>query len=116
MSLILNIGLARQGRSNIGAGTVLREIPSCGFVLLDHSLRHSNTELTVVANVLLAGDLQRATKQLALMTGQGCIAVWDTETQAGQLIGPKASEWGDFNPEFFLLLDGTPLAESLAAV
>jgi hypothetical protein len=38
---------------------------------------------------------------LAAALDQDCIAVFDHSTNTGTLIGHKASEWGDFNPEFF---------------
>lgn len=34
---------------------------------------------------------------------QDCIAVYDTDTNEGALMGDFASEWGEFNPEYFLL-------------
>ena len=38
---------------------------------------------------------------LATELDQDCIAQFDHLIGKGSLIGDKASEWGDFNPEFF---------------
>jgi hypothetical protein len=38
---------------------------------------------------------------LAAALDQDCIAQFDHLIGKGSLIGDKASEWGDFNPEFF---------------
>lgn len=40
---------------------------------------------------------------LATALDQDCIAQWDHFTGKGTLIGDKASEWGEFNPEYFQL-------------
>jgi hypothetical protein len=40
---------------------------------------------------------------LATALDQDCVAVFDHLTGKGSLVGDKASEWGDFNPEFFQL-------------
>jgi hypothetical protein len=38
---------------------------------------------------------------LATALDQDCIAVFNHSTNTGELIGDKADQWGDFNPEFF---------------
>ena len=38
---------------------------------------------------------------LATALDQDCIAQFDHLTGKGSLIGDRASEWGDFNPEYF---------------
>ena len=40
---------------------------------------------------------------LARALDQDCIAQFDHFIGKGSLIGDKASEWGDFNPEYFQL-------------
>lgn len=108
MSLILNIGLARNGKSNIGVGTVLRDLASY-FTVLQHSVQHSETEITVVAEVERRGNILNTANAifiLAELLGQECIAVYNCSSAQGALIGPRADKWGDFNPEYFVMLDG----------
>ena len=38
---------------------------------------------------------------LATALDQDCIAVYDFSIMAGSLIGDRASEWGEFNKEYF---------------
>lgn len=118
MPYILNIGLARQGNSNVGVGTVLREIASCGFRLVNHAIHHSGTEITVVAQVNRRYGYTPAAEcaaHLATLLGQDCIAVYNPERDFGYLAGPNAAAWGEFNPAYFLMLDGSRLDGSRPA-
>lgn len=117
MKVILNIGLAVGTNGNIGPGTVLREIQGFGFDIVTYGIVHSDTERTIVA---LVDDRDAAGQdnriyQLSRFLQQDCIAVYYPETRDGALIGPKADEWGEFNPEFFFLFDGTRLAQPAKA-
>lgn len=38
---------------------------------------------------------------LATALDQDCVAVFDHELGKGSLIGDKAEQWGEFNPEYF---------------
>ena len=118
MSYLLNIGVAREGQSNIGVGTVLRDLADISTIV-SYSVQHSETEDTVVALVQIPGDTREVANEiyfLAQALGQECIAVWNMATSAGALIGPRADKWGAFNPEFFLMIDGTTLAQATAEV
>lgn len=111
MRLTLNIGLAREGNSNIGVGTALRELNNMGFAILRHAGHTSDTELTLVVD---ADDKDQPGRDnriamLSARLGQDCIAVYDYAAQEGDLIGPNAAAWGEFNPAYFLNLDGTRL-------
>lgn len=115
MSFILNIGLARKSNSNIGPGTALRALAD-DFVILAYNIRPSDTEITeitvvaeVINNFAPFSTYDRVFHR-ATALGQDCIAANNTDTEGGVLIGPDAAAWGAFNPEFFLLLDGTRLA------
>ena len=39
---------------------------------------------------------------LAEVMGQDCVAAWNEDIEVGLLIGPKAAEWGAFNPNYFI--------------
>jgi hypothetical protein len=107
-NLLLNIGLARGDGGNISVGTVLREVYQAGK-LVTYAAHHSDTEQTVIAFVSIEGDYPAKINHLCVLWGQDCIAAYNPVTKAGELIGPKAAEWGEFNPEFFVLLDGSRL-------
>jgi hypothetical protein len=118
MELILNIGLNTNTNGNIGVGTVLRDVEAHGFELLDVATHWSDTEQTVVARVgtgpVPDGAVNFFIGHLARLLSQDCIAVYNPATREGYLIGPKADDWGPFNPEFFILVGGSRLAPSPA--
>lgn len=49
-----------------------------------------------------AGALRGAIYEIARENEQDCIAVFEPETGRGTLVGPKAADWGAFNPGFFV--------------
>ena len=128
MSFILNIGL--DGIPSTGTSytnglrnpsvleysfAAVQAARALNFKLLRTKLLTSDTEPTLVAEVVHTGDIRACTNWLAEKLNQDCIAIYDTDTGVGQLIGPKAAAWGDFNPAFFFLLDGSRLAAPLQA-
>lgn len=111
MDVILNIGLARKGDSNIGQGTVIREVIAA-FGAAAVTFKESDTETTCIACV----NNERGTPNAlvghpALLLGQDCIAVYLPKQGIGSLIGPRANGWGVFNPALFLMPDGTRLSD-----
>ena len=42
---------------------------------------------------------------------QDCIAVYYPATNYGVLCGPRAANWGTFNPAYFILEDGRTAAD-----
>lgn len=107
--MLLNIGLARNdGKPD--------NLPSAVLGLLstrlgDWSLVVSDTEHTLIVEVF--PDLSfMALWILCEDLAQDCVAVHSPGTESGQLVGPKAHEWGAFNPLQFILLDGTRLNQS----
>ena len=112
MHLTLNIGLAREGNSNIGVGTALRDLNRLGFSILRHAGHTSDTEQTLVVDVVHRGSAQMVGNnlfRLSQLLGQDCIAVVNEDTGDRTLIGPRADTWLPFNPAYFLNLDGTRL-------
>lgn len=108
MSYILNIGLAREGQENLKPFNVLRAIRNLGCHVVAEGLRPSDTEPTLVVHVVHCAESTAET--LAVILEQDCVARYHLGNGKGQLIGPRADKWGDFNPEYFLLLDGSRLS------
>ena len=118
MRLLLNIGLARYGKSNIGVGTALRDLALGGFTILRNAGYASNTEHTLVVLADHAGSTERVANALfhiCVLLGQDCIAVVNETTGAQTLIGPRADKWLPFNPDYFLTLNGTRLSQGLTS-
>ena len=109
MEVILNIGLARAGKSNISSGTVIREVTEA-FGAATFEWHRSDTEITAVVTVdALPRTMGATAHHLALLLEQDCIAAYTPDSGGGFLAGPRAAAWGAFNPEFFIMPDGSRL-------
>lgn len=118
--ILLNVGCARKGQPDLQPVDVLLALEGHGVTVFRHVVHQSNTETTVVAAIELPrapderhaaahgdlGSVYRAAQQLE----QDCIAVYDPTIKQGILVGPKAAQWGEFNPKYFLNLEGEFLA------
>lgn len=113
MSIILNIGLAHNGNSNLCVGAVLIDLAN-NFGIIKYAIHHSDTEMTVVAELESLGNvvsIANSIFHLADIWGQDCVATYNCSTGNGALIGPRSDKWGSFNPDYFLLLDGSRLSQ-----
>ena len=64
--------------------------------------------LRVPIEFIVEGRLAATVYGLAVSLEQDCIAVYYADgarADTGDLIGPRAAEWGEFNPEFFSRFD-----------
>ena len=121
MRFILNIGLAGvlprvdyRNRPMTPAEVAFDAVKALNFKTWSCTLLQSDTEPTIVVSANHTGDVAACTNWLAEKLNQDCIAVFDTEGDKTGLYGPRAAAWGDFNPEFFLLADGTRLSDHAA--
>lgn len=125
MEVILNIGLNGVpqevdnvysiGRKIPAFETALTSVKCLNFKVITCAVVESDTEPTLVVRATHAGDVRVCTTWLAEKLNQDCIAVYIPSKNEGHLYGPRASEWGDFNPEFFFMLDGSRLSGGLKA-
>lgn len=110
---MLNIGLNVSDADGnlvrtLTAHEALCRLRECGVKVNNRAQHNSATERTLVAHGVVPSAM--AVDSVARALGQDCIAVWNVEQQAGELIGPRADKWGQFDPARFLLLDGSRLA------
>jgi hypothetical protein len=104
--ILLNIGL-NTNNGTIDGIDAFAAVDVDMTTALDIAVHQSNTEPTAV--IRIAKALTKAQiETLCEKLGQEAIAQHDGET--GVLYGPQAEKWGAFNPEFFLMMDGTTLA------
>lgn len=118
MKLILNIGLARAGKPDIGPCVALTAVREAGFTTDATKLDVSDTERTLIVETEWHGDytlLDRTAEKVADWLEQDCIAVCTPCFGSGKLIGPRADKWGAFNPAFFIMPDGRRLSHHLGA-
>jgi hypothetical protein len=107
MTQILNIGLANPKTGKLNTLDEVLIVLS-GFVDMGNIasiyVAQSETEPTVVVKLPKHVALsRRRAYNVAHLLDQDCIAVYNQETDEGYLVGEKSAEWGNFNPEFFIL-------------
>lgn len=97
---VVNIGLKIDATGEtMPTERAVAALEAAGVKLTRQEVRQSNTESTLVAQLDRPLTAEEATKvSEALMQD----AIAQRVGQAGELFGPKADEWGPFNPEFFL--------------
>lgn len=105
---ILNIGLARNTGGTLDPRAVEAALRGRGIIFTSHGVHQSASEPTLV--ITCAPFPATIAHALSVALAQDCIAVWDTGTLSGRLLGPKAREWGSFNPAFFIQPNGERLA------
>ena len=98
---IINIGLARKGKSNLTPKYVIDALHHIGVRIYRHEVKRSHTEDTFCAVIAtpIASDVAY---DLSEKLGQDCIA--QRVGEVGSLFGPRAAEWAPFNPEHFILI------------
>jgi len=117
MRYILNIGLNIPGTDRAMhpelARDAVRNMLAKGERILSSPVHASDTEQTLVA---LIDGFPPGTSELEYLSElllQDCVAYCKADAagrpllSTGELFGPKAADWGPFNPSYFLLPDGT---------
>ena len=107
----INIGLHRNTGGIIPATLALNEIRRAGGIVTKWSVIESDSEPTLSAELRGAMPAE-ALDRLCERLDQDCVAVIDS--LGGYLHGPKALDWGPFNPAYFFTVEGERL-EPLAA-
>ena len=114
MNIELNIGLDVPGANNTPASRDMLALRATAYLTAAFAgvatRRYESSYQQDGVTVTEAGMAVRLTvdrpvewmiASLAAMLEQDCIGVLNTDTGAGVLVGPKAADWGDFNPEYF---------------
>lgn len=117
MEVIINIGLNTNTGATIEVNRALQAIADNGAFVLSSEVFVSDTEPTLVATVRYSSwESVPAVRAYSLSVAleQDYVAMWFLETARGALVGPRASSWGAFNPEFFIMPTGERLAAPAA--
>lgn len=109
--ILLNIGLHTNTGKVLDLTTVNAALQRARVRVCKARIHQSPTEPTLVAELRDPPPIGTLFV-LAEILLQDCIAYWDGER--GHLIGP--APWGDFNPEFFMMLSGASLADTFAVI
>ena len=98
----INIGLANPFTGELNSvDHTIAEALKCVRGIRDIAVKRSATEPTVIIRFEQAVD---SFNKLATALDQDCVAVFDDETNTGELFGDKAEQWAPFNPEYFLTI------------
>jgi hypothetical protein len=95
----INIGLANPftGGHNTVDKTIAMAMQFVGGIV-DMKVSTAGDEPTVIIQYTHHKD---SLLKLATILDQDCIARYDHQILRGELIGDKADQWGEFNPEYF---------------
>lgn len=117
MIIELNIGLNVTNGDNSVHGRISRHGRALQFLrnsaylasVSGTRLVQSATEETLVVKLTLdtwsIAETRQELFELAQFLEQDCVAVYNPSAFSGELVGPNAAAWGEFNPEFFLRYD-----------
>jgi len=103
---VLNIGLMGNDGQPVDKQAAINAVNR--FLTPDdpHYVVHqSDSEATLVVNARL-GLWPSSVERLCVELRQDCIASMLFPERKGSLQGPKASEWGAFDPALFVLFNG----------
>jgi len=102
MTTTINIGLAIGDRDlRVSEHQALAAILGhTGDRPISYAIVQSDTEQTLVA-VLEEGPTAAALYALCAALDQECVAI-QTEGQPGEIVGPRAADWGPFDPARFI--------------
>lgn len=110
--LSLNIGLNTIRGTRVDVHTAVNHAQRLGSVLASRVAESpAGAEQTLACSILsplTREEFRFRVFNAAIALGQDCIAVHDGAT--GELIGPNAEAWGEFQPAFFVRPEtGEPL-------
>ncbi len=119
MIIELNIGLNIAGSANLQsmrdsraqfALDVLRATAITQNILGARRAQ-SGTEDTLIVKLSVSSGAEQRLRavidDLATTQCQDCIAVYNATSWSGELVGPNAAAWGEFNPEYFIRFSET---------
>lgn len=108
--IILNIGLDVEGDNPLKVFEVCRALRAAGFVQITGRIVQSDSEETFVTQGFGISDA--VVHQLAVELGQEAIALFDLLHDEGRMVGPEKEKWGEFNPAYFFLPNGSRMSEA----
>jgi hypothetical protein len=112
----LNIGLDCPTGTVLTVGRIATTLELFGYSIHRLSIVESDTEPTAVVDVT-AQDGASDMHDVAMALTQEAIAVaTGGDLIQGVLVGPGADNWGEFNPDFFFMHDGSRMGNVMSGV
>ena len=95
----LNVGLHNPFFNELNSlSRTIRETLAHIHEAQDIRVSYDGDEPTLI---VLFDHFIKPVEHLARALDQDCVALFNHERNEGYLLGDKASEWGDFNPQYF---------------
>lgn len=85
-----------------GAAAIIRSKVVNALYEVEGEIDGEPTLVVSMSGKFSASALRGAIYEIARENEQDCIAVFEPESGRGALVGPKAADWGGFNPDFFV--------------
>lgn len=107
----LNIGMAVKGQANLTDDEIQAALKEFGITPTQFKIHPSATEPTFVVDIskpLSKEQLYKLSERLR----QSAIPQFELGSGKGMMAGPKAAEWGEFNPDYFLGMDGKAMGKA----
>jgi hypothetical protein len=98
----INFGLVTNKGGDVYPHEVIETMTNMGLHPAGICFAESDTEPTLICEISREPSPEEAAA-LCERFSQDCFAVYDNVAKKGALLGPKAAEWGDFNPQYFLV-------------
>ena len=97
-----NLGLNLPAGGMLDPAWVRQQLADDGFTI--HGIKQSASEPTIIASLEDALELASIEAEcLALLYDQDAVAWYCPDRNKGDLVGPKAVDWGPFNLDYFLM-------------
>lgn len=106
---MLNIGLNNTGHLTADQARKIAFTMIGGSNIREHAVVEAE-EPTFVVDLFCDNIHPGLVYRIAVALNQQAIAYYNEADDFGLLIGPRAEEWGHFDPTRFVLCDGTALA------
>ena len=111
MRVLVNVGLVRNTEGFLRGSDVAGAFDDEGFEIVDSRITLAqgvNDEDTWIGLIETGRGMVASFATIAAISkrlDQDCIAVANPDhPDCGKLIGPKAKDWGEFNPDYFKVL------------
>lgn len=120
----LNIGhnipsrfIAKEGQKvALDSEAILSVLKALGIQVIESACHPSESEDTTVAAIAVPLSPKQGHQLSELLFQDAIVQFVHGSVEASALFGPKADEWGPFNPELFVTLAGGRLATEPVAI
>lgn len=112
----LNIGLDCSNGRMLTVGRIATTLELFGYSIHRLTVVESDTEPTAVVDVTAAEGAGQMYDVALALTQEAIAVATGGDLIQGVLVGPGAENWGEFNPNFFFMHDGSRMGNVMSGV